>query len=100
MQNFNIDNYSIFTASANSVTNNIKNINSSINESNSLVQQLNSEDVFQGPICNNCISEWKTIENTLKTSTAEMTKSTLFLNKSFNLYQSSDNNNASNIGGV
>lgn len=100
MQNFKIDDYSIFTNSANSVIKNIGKINTLINEGNSLVQQLNSEDVFQGPICDNCISEWKTIEKTLKTSASKMITSSLFLNNSFNLYQSSDNNNSSNIGGV
>ena len=100
MKEFKISDYSIFTTSANSVTSSINKLNSLIAEVSSLVQQLNSPDVFQGPICNSCVSGWKTIEATLKSSTMTLTKATLFLNNSFSLYQNSDNNNASNIGGA
>lgn len=100
MSEFKINNFDLFTAASNNVTQTVANMNNLIYEAESLMSKLHSNEVFKGPVSDNCYSAWKTINSTLKTSADDLTKAAIYLNSTSANYQTSDNVNASNIGSV
>ena len=100
MREFKINDYSLFSNTADTVTNSIGELNSILDEMQTLMDELHSDEVFKGPISDSCYSGWQTICTALKASVAELAKAALFLNTSSAIYKMSDSNNANNIGSV
>lgn len=100
MREFKINDYSLFSSTADTVTSSIGELNRILDEMQTLMNELHSDEVFKGPISDSCYSGWQTIYSALQASVNELTKAALFLNTSSTIYKMSDSSNASNIGSV
>lgn len=100
MKNYNINDYSIFTAAANTTTGRVQMLNNIFNSINNEITKLNSEEVFMGPISDSVMSGWSTINPSLFKSINDLGKVITYVNSAVSIYKVTDTKNANEIGGV
>ena len=100
MQTFNTGEYGNFSNASNSVFSKVSELNVYLKVGQSLIEKLNDENTFKGPICDLVVENWNVINKDLTNEANSLKGSSSFLNSASNSYKSSDNKNASEIGGV
>ena len=100
MNTVNINKYSIFDDTGKNVTSNVSDILELLDEANSDMKKLNSEDVFYGPICNSAVSGWEKIYSSLREDTNALLKDPTTLSNILNNYKTTDKTTENDIGSV
>ena len=100
MRDYEITDYQLFIKGADLSKQNTSNLKSELGNVRNNINNLNSSEVFAGPMCDNFIAEYNNVEKTINNSIQVLSKTELVLPLISLNYMNSDNKNATEIGGV
>ena len=100
MRTFGASDYNIFSNAANTTNTRMQSLTENYESIGKNMTDLNSEDVFMGPICDSVMSGWETIKVPLNKSIEDLLKVVVYVTETSRRYQWSDKKNADDIGSV
>lgn len=100
MKNFEFDSYSNFLEAEKSTESTQIELSENLNDVHRNIVNVDTDDIFTGPVCDNAMEEWILISEQIKKDISYMNAISSYINTASSNYKSSDNKNATDIGGV
>lgn len=100
MSEFDVKDYGIFQSGADVAKSAYNNLKSDISKVDSEMSNLNNEDVFMGPLCDQTVSGWQSLKGNVIENISTLNKVPTILSEIKQAYKKSDSANGQSIGSV